>query len=145
MRIMKKNIVFVGTILSLISLFTHAAVLKKELAEKMVVKAGECTVKNGKLYTIVVVNKTGDELAKHIYAHGTMAHGIINALNTARAANELQYQKASAENKRPKNLPEKIEGGFPIFLEGRHVGAIAMSQEQVTMEVRDRCLKAAIE
>lgn len=124
---------------------TQATVLSKEAATKIVEKAHECAQKKGKLYAIVVVSRTGDELAKKVHELGTLADGIINALNYARGANELQYKKELPEAKRPKNLPEKIEGAFPIFLEGKHRGAIGMFKEQVSDADRDTCLKLAIE
>lgn len=129
----------------LFSFNASAIVLTKEKANEIVLKAHECAQKKGKFYAIVVVSRTGDELAKKVHELGTKADGIINALNYARGANELQYKKELPEAKRPKNLPEKIEGAFPIFLEGKHRGAIGMFKEQQSEDDRDSCLKLAIE
>jgi len=124
--------------------------LSLNLAKMIAVKAALCGQKHGLKFSIAIVNSEGN-LIYFQREDGTYVGSINSSIEKAKSANA--YERPTAEFS--KNMREgkigvlsgagvvAIEGGWPLTLSGRHVGAIGVSGAKAIED--ERCAKQAFE
>ena len=149
---MVKMFVVVVSLLSL-SAFSESEKrtdLNLELAQKIASKAAACGVKNKWKLSIAVVNSEGN-LLYFQRGDGSYMGSIDAAIDKAKSANAFQRPtKAFVDGLKDgrtglmtvKNIVG-IEGGLPIQIGGRYLGAIGISGAKAAED--EQCAKVAIE
>lgn len=127
-----------------------ATELNLDLAQKIAAKAAACGSKNKWKLSVAIVNSEGN-LIYFQRADGSYVGSIDAAIDKAKSANAFQRPtKAFADGLKEgrlglvtvKNIVG-IEGGLPIEVAEKHVGAIGVSGAKATED--EQCAKAAIE
>lgn len=127
-----------------------ATELNLDLAQKIAAKATSCGKKNNWKLTIAIVNSEGN-LLYFQRADGSYVGSIESAIEKAKSANAFERPTSAFVD----GLKEgrtglvtvtgvvALEGGVPIQLNGRHVGAIGISGARSVED--ERCAKTAVE
>ncbi len=124
--------------------------LSLEVAQSIASKAAACGKKNNWSLSVAIVNAEGN-LLYFQRGDGSYVGSIEASLDKAKSANAFQRPTKSfvdgiKEGRiglvTVKNIVA-IEGGLPIQLGGKHVGAIGISGAKATED--EKCAKAAIE
>ncbi len=127
-----------------------AAELNLNVAQKIAANAAACGTKNKWKLSVAIVNSEGNLLYFH-RGDGSYVGSIDAAIDKAKSANAFQRPtKAFVDGLKEgrtglitvKNIVG-IEGGLPIQIADKHVGAIGISGAKATED--EQCAKSAIE
>lgn len=124
------------------------AELNKEAAEKIAAKAFACGAKNGWKLSVAIVNAEGN-LVLFQRGDGSYSGSIDASMEKAKSANAFQRPTSaftqSIKDGRTGLLSMKgivaVEGGVPLAIDGKHVGAIGISGARATED--EQCANEA--
>lgn len=124
--------------------------LDLSMAKKVASKATECANKNNWKFSIAIVNSEGN-LIYFERQDESYSGSIDSAIQKAKSSNAFQRPTSAfvdgVKQGRLGLLSVKdvvaIEGGVPILIEGKYVGAIGLSGAKSVED--EQCAKAAVE